>query len=63
MTANTAAAQAVAAGLTSSYPSRPLRFIAGFVSGGVADLLARALALKLGAVSTALLHWRGARLE
>lgn len=29
------------------YPSRPVRFIVGFVPGGVADLLARALAQKL----------------
>ena len=29
------------------YPSRPVRFIVGFVPGGVADLLARSLALKL----------------
>jgi tripartite-type tricarboxylate transporter receptor subunit TctC len=30
-----------------TYPSRPVRFIVGFVPGGVADLLARALAQKL----------------
>jgi len=29
------------------YPSRPIRFIVGFVPGGVADLLARALGQKL----------------
>ena len=29
------------------FPSRPIRFIVGFVPGGVADLLARALAQKL----------------
>ncbi len=29
------------------YPARPVRFIVGFVPGGVADLLARALAQKL----------------
>ena len=45
-------ALALAVGATStvcaqSYPSRPIRFIVGFVPGGVADLLARALAQKL----------------
>jgi tripartite-type tricarboxylate transporter receptor subunit TctC len=39
----TAAAQRAADG----YPQRPVRFIVGFVPGGVADLLARALAQKL----------------
>jgi tripartite-type tricarboxylate transporter receptor subunit TctC len=39
----TAAAQGAAQG----FPLRPVRFIVGFVPGGVADLLARALAQKL----------------
>jgi hypothetical protein len=42
-----AAAQAASSSSGQFYPSRPLRFIVGFVSGGVADLLARALALRL----------------
>ena len=29
------------------YPARPIRFIVGFVPGGVADLLARSLGQKL----------------
>lgn len=36
-----------AADPVAAYPSRPVRFIVGFVPGGVADLLARALAQKL----------------
>ena len=39
----TAAAQASAA----DFPQRPVRFIVGFVPGGVADLLARSLAQRL----------------
>ncbi len=36
-----------AAAWAQQYPARPVRFIVGFVPGGVADLLARALAQKL----------------
>ena len=36
-----------AAAWTQEYPSRPIRFIVGFVPGGVADLLARSLGQKL----------------
>ncbi len=39
------AAPAVA--LAQEYPTRPVRFIVGFVPGGIADVLARALAQKL----------------
>ncbi len=38
---------AVAQGAGPGFPQRPVRFIVGFVPGGVADLLARALAQKL----------------
>jgi tripartite-type tricarboxylate transporter receptor subunit TctC len=42
-------AAALAPGVASSqeYPSRPVRFIVGFVPGGVADLMARSLGQKL----------------
>jgi len=36
-----------AIGWSQSYPSRPLRFIVGFAPGGVADIMARALGLRL----------------
>lgn len=39
------AVPAIAAG--QEYPTRPVRFIVGFVPGGIADVLARALAQKL----------------
>ena len=38
---------APAAAWAQEYPSRPIRFIVGFVPGGVADLLARSLGQKL----------------
>jgi tripartite-type tricarboxylate transporter receptor subunit TctC len=34
-------------GLTQDYPQRPIRFIVGFVPGGIADLMARSLGQKL----------------
>jgi tripartite-type tricarboxylate transporter receptor subunit TctC len=40
-------AQAASTSSGQDYPARPIRFIVGFVPGGVADLLARALAQKL----------------
>jgi tripartite-type tricarboxylate transporter receptor subunit TctC len=42
-----AAAFVPAAASGQEYPSRPIRFIVGFVPGGVADLMARGLAQKL----------------
>ncbi len=43
----TLAAMLPPAAQAQDYPSRPIRFIVGFVPGGVADLLARALGQKL----------------
>jgi len=41
------AATGPATGWAQEYPSRPIRFIVGFVPGGVADLMARSLGQKL----------------
>jgi tripartite-type tricarboxylate transporter receptor subunit TctC len=40
-------AQAASTGSGQDYPTRPVRFIVGFVPGGISDLLTRALAQKL----------------
>jgi len=42
-----AAATAPVSGWAQDYPTRPVRFIVGFVPGGISDLLTRALAHKL----------------
>lgn len=42
-----AAAAGPAAGWAQEYPARPVRFIVGFVPGGIADLLARTLGQRL----------------
>ena len=42
-----AAAAGPAAGWAQEYPSRPIRFIVGFVPGGIADLMARTLGQRL----------------
>ena len=40
-------AQAASTSAGQDYPTRPVRFIVGFVPGGISDLLTRALAQKL----------------
>ena len=45
--ASTQPAQNASKDAAQAYPARPIRFIVGFVPGGVADLLARALAQRL----------------
>lgn len=42
-----AQAQAPATGLGQAYPSRPIRFLVGFVAGGNSDLIARALSVRM----------------
>lgn len=48
LTSSAVLAQSGSAKSASDYPSRPLRFITGFLPGGVSDVIARTVADKLG---------------